>query len=72
MSAIKNPDEETPGEAVTSWGGPAPGPPPPPHFVPPPSPLPTPNPNPTQVEPVFVNLLRGPEIDSQPGGPVRQ
>ncbi len=26
----------------------------------------------TGSEPVFVNLLRSPGIDSQPGGPVRQ
>ncbi len=25
-----------------------------------------------KTEPVFVNLLRSPEIDSQPGGPVQQ
>jgi hypothetical protein len=25
-----------------------------------------------RTEPEFVNLLRSPEIDSQPGGPVRQ
>ncbi len=25
-----------------------------------------------QTEPVFVNLLRSPEIDSQPGDPIRQ
>jgi hypothetical protein len=25
----------------------------------------------TAAEPVFVDLLRGPGIDSQPGGPVR-
>jgi hypothetical protein len=31
----------------------------------------TPHP-PIFPEPVFVNLLRSPEIDSQPGGPVRQ
>ncbi len=40
--------------------------------------LPAPSPSPSKTsegqlpEPDFVNLLRSPGIDSQPGGPVRQ